>query len=358
MFMRRDMRGFGCWFLAAFLLLSTNLFAKSAQDMVDEVSKSVVAIQTFDSQLKLLSMSVGVVVGQGQVLISCTNKIRQAKFFSVGNTENSVFRTATLKYANPTWSLCLLESPKLNLPVVSIGITATLSPDFPVYVVGDAQAPETIKFPFVSGVLLGDFRRKVIFLGSVSEAVSAGAGVFDGEGNLMGVTAFHKEKEGEPNFMVTAETLSDFIKSANMDSNSVKEVLAQTVTAESVPFLPKWMPIFSVETQDLATVYVQTDSVKQNSDGLVTALILFDFSEKQFDEGAKLQFQSEAYLVEHDCKRGVAHSIKTLSYARFQEAMGAGQPLSIYGMSIFEIESYDALGQFEDMLTRKVCTLR
>lgn len=352
------MRGLGCWYLAALLFISTNLSAKSAQEMVNETSKSVVAIQVFDGQLKLLSMSVGIVVGQGQILISCTNKTRQAQFFSVGNTDDALFRTAILKSANPTWSLCLLESPKLNLPVASIGTTSTLRPDFPVYVVGDAQAPETIKFPFVSGVLLGDFKRKIIFLGSVSEAVSAGAGVFDGEGNLMGVTAFHKEKEGEPNFIVTAETLADFIKSANMEGNAVKETLTQTVTSESAPFLPKWMPIFSVETQDLATVYVETDSVKQDSEGLVTALILFDFSEKQYDEEAKIQFQSEIYLVEHDCKRGVAHSIKTLTYARFQEAMGGGQPLSIYGMSIFEMESYDALGQFEDRLTRKVCTLR
>jgi S1-C subfamily serine protease len=176
------------WLLIIFILLFGNIvYPKTADEVFDVISSSVVMIRAYDAKGTNINLGRGVVVDKDLVATNY-HVIQDTSKIQVIYKEKQYL--ATVQYADPDRDICTLNVNDINAPAVIKGNTNSLKVGMRVYAI---KAPQSLALaPLSEGIILGV--RKVDdgnFL-QISNLVlpgSSGGGLFNEEGQLIGITS-------------------------------------------------------------------------------------------------------------------------------------------------------------------------
>lgn len=162
-------------------------FALEPDELFVRVSPSVVEIHGFDTRIKPATYGSGVVIARETVITNCHVL---AKTRSIIVKKGNAHHQATLEYPDVERDLCQLKVPDLNAPAVTLGSSQSLRVGQRVYALGNPIGLELT----LSDGLISAFRKmegsavpRLQTSAPISPG-SSGGGLFDRDGNLIGIT--------------------------------------------------------------------------------------------------------------------------------------------------------------------------
>lgn len=215
----------------AFIFVFTAPFAshaKSAVDVYESVSRSVVVVYGHDSAGKRNIIGSGVVLPGGDVATAC-HVVRNASSNVVkhGGKEYE----AQIAHADFDRDVCLLRLPAPISPAVKFGASEFLKIGQRVYAVG---APKGLELTLSEGVV-SSFRsvqegRYIQTTAAVSPG-SSGGGLFDEEGRLVGLVTFYFKDGQQLNFAVPVEWIPGARQQQRPSSNRNEQGAVRSATS-------------------------------------------------------------------------------------------------------------------------------
>ncbi len=191
----------------AFILLITfffaiNVAAKTAAEIYEKVSPSIVVVQIYDEEGKAIGFGSGVVVPGGDVATNChvVEKAAMIKVHQGGKDYNAV-----LHYNDQNRDVCSLSVPGMRVPPIPIGTTKNVKVGSKIYALG---APQGLELSLSEGIISSlrpvEGGQYLQITAPISPG-SSGGGLFDEEGRLIGLTAFYLMEGQQLNFAVPVE---------------------------------------------------------------------------------------------------------------------------------------------------------
>ncbi|MGK2913726.1 MAG: trypsin-like peptidase domain-containing protein, partial [Porticoccaceae bacterium] len=184
------------------MTLAWGTHAKSAIEVFEAVSRSVVVVQGEDATGKLLSLGSGVVIMNGVVATNChvTNKAARLKVIYQDKAYPAIAR-----HTDGDRDVCSLTVEGMKAPVATLGYTNTLKVGQRVYAIG---APEGLELTLSEGIV-SSLRevtggRYIQTTAPISPG-SSGGGLFDEDGRLLGLPTFYLAEGQQLNFAVPVE---------------------------------------------------------------------------------------------------------------------------------------------------------
>lgn len=222
-------------FLALFLtvLADCSVWAKTATEVFESVSPSIVIVLGMDAKGKVIGLGSGVVIGNEEIVTNC-HVIEKAAALAIKHSERKL--SAKLKHADWTRDVCSLTVNGLNVPSAILGSTIKLKVGRKVFAIG---APRGLELTLSEGIVsslreMGDGHYLQI-TAPISPG-SSGGGLFDEEGRLIGLPTFYLSSGQQLNFAIPVE----WIKSLAQRSTQVKkagrslsEWVSKTIDLES-----------------------------------------------------------------------------------------------------------------------------
>lgn len=196
--------------LFVILLITLNANAKTANEIFNTVSSSIVVIQTYDSMGKTKKFGSGVVISNGTVATNyhVIENAAQIKVFY----KKAVY-VATQLYSDEDRDVCILVVTGLKAPAVILGKTSLLKVGSRIYAIGAPQGMElTLSDGLISSLRPVADGQYIQITAPISHG-SSGGGLFDTEGRLIGLTTFYLKESQQLNFAVPVEWISDLAKS-------------------------------------------------------------------------------------------------------------------------------------------------
>jgi len=190
-------------------LLSSLAAAKTPEQIFEQASPSIVVVDIFDSKDEFIGQGSGVVISTGQVITNChvakrgkSRRVRQSgKKFS-----------ATMRYSDPSRDLCQLNVPDLQAPPVVMGTAKKLKVGQRVYAIG---APEDLELTLSEG-LISSLRphdgSEYIQTSAAISLGSSGGGLFNDQGQLIGITTFYHAEGQNLNFALPVDWIEELPK--------------------------------------------------------------------------------------------------------------------------------------------------
>jgi len=211
--MKKSVRAFAFMFAIVAPLAS---HAKSAVDVYEIVSKSVVVVYGHDSAGKRNIIGSGVVLPSGDVATAC-HVVRNASSSVVKH--NGKEYEAQIAHVDLDRDVCLLRLPIPISPAIKFGASEILKIGQRVYAVG---APKGLELTLSEGVV-SSFRsvkegRYIQTTAAVSPG-SSGGGLFDEEGRLVGLVTFYFKDGQQLNFAVPVEWIPGARQQQRLPSN-------------------------------------------------------------------------------------------------------------------------------------------
>ena len=204
--MKSGMQGF---LIVVIFLLAFDVQAKTASEVFDTVSASVVTVQTYDAKGKILSFGSGVVLSEGGVATNCHVLEGAVKVEVLRQTTKY---PATLRHNDRDRDVCSLSVNWLTAPPVMIGSTSQLKVGARVYAIGAPKGLElTLSEGIISSLRPVDGGQYLQITAPISPG-SSGGGLFDEEGRLIGLPTFYLTEGQQLNFAVPVEWISELPK--------------------------------------------------------------------------------------------------------------------------------------------------
>lgn len=185
---------------------ATPTVPRSAEDIFNQVSLSVVRINVANAAGVTVASGSGVVIGPGSVVTNCHVALRGE---ALEVTLNAASYSASVEVANEERDLCLLNVPGLVAPAVSLGSVDSLRAGQRVYAVG---APQGLDLTISDGIIsaLRDVPDgKMIQTSAPVSPGSSGGGLFDTSGRMVGVVTFQTKVGQNLNFAVPADWVGE-----------------------------------------------------------------------------------------------------------------------------------------------------
>ncbi len=204
--------------------------AKSAVDVYESVSKSVVVVYGHDSAGKRNIIGSGVVLPSGDVATAC-HVVRNASSSVVKH--NGKEYEARIAHADFDRDVCLLRLPVPISPAVKLGTSETLKIGQRVYAVG---APKGLELTLSEGVV-SSFRsvkegRFIQTTAAISPG-SSGGGLFDEEGRLVGLVTFYFKDGQQLNFAVPVEWIPGERQQQQPSNNRNEQGVVRSATRDT-----------------------------------------------------------------------------------------------------------------------------
>lgn len=195
----------------AFLLLALwvawppSALALTASQVYEQVKDSVVVVKAYDQTGKLAGMGSGVRLPSGDIITNY-HVVKAGARYTVGQGKKGV--PATLKAGDPDKDLCLLTASGLTAKPARLGKAAMLKVGEPVYAVG---APQGLELSLSEGIV-SQLRGGPPPLIQTTVAISGGSsggGLFNAEGELVGITTFYLKDAQSLNFALPVEWIAE-----------------------------------------------------------------------------------------------------------------------------------------------------
>ncbi|MCL6481490.1 MAG: trypsin-like peptidase domain-containing protein [Firmicutes bacterium] len=193
----------------------TQVFAK--------VSPSVVVVLGRDMQGQPVAQGSGVVIAPERVITNC-HVLEEALSLEVRSGEHNL--AAARSRSDPARDLCLLHVPGLTAPAVTRGSVRELRVGQRVYAVG---APAGLELTISEGIVSSLRRLESDVLIQTTAPISrgsSGGGLFNADGQLVGITAFQFGQGQSLNFALPADWIADLLS----PSSEGKALLAEELT--------------------------------------------------------------------------------------------------------------------------------
>ena len=185
--------------------------AKTPEQIFEQVSSSVVVVDIFDSKNEFIGQGSGVVIGAGQVITNC-HVAKRGKSRQVRQSGKTF--AATMQYSDPSRDLCQLNVPDLHAPPVVLGTAKKLKVGQRVYAIG---APEDLELTLSEGLISSLRPHEGADYIQTSAAISlgsSGGGLFDDQGQLIGITTFYHAEGQNLNFALPVDWIGELPKRA------------------------------------------------------------------------------------------------------------------------------------------------
>lgn len=226
----------------AFLPLS--LQAKTAVEVYEEASKSVVTVYNYDRTGKRQSLGSGVVMPNAEI---ATNYHVIHKASTITVVYQGRDHTAKVKFADSTRDVCTLNVSGLLGTTTVVGNTKQLKIGSRVYAIGSPQGLEQT----ISEGIVSSFReirggRYIQSTAPISSG-SSGGGLFNEEGQLVGLPTFFISAGQQLNFAVPVEWIAELTQrrsgmrviAAQTSPGMLKDVIAMEVKKNWTGMLQK-----------------------------------------------------------------------------------------------------------------------
>ena len=186
---RRPQRACGAAALVvAMAVAAPGAHALSAAEVYARLAPSVWVVRTFDKDGLPLSQGSAVVIGP-QALVTNCHVLRKAKRVEV--THEASTQPTSLELWDTAKDLCQLRAPGVAAPAVPLGDARTLVVGQPVYALGSPAGLELTLSAGIVSALRHDTAQNLAAI-QTSAAIShgsSGGGLFDEQGQLIGITA-------------------------------------------------------------------------------------------------------------------------------------------------------------------------
>ena len=215
----------GCLVMVV-LLFAVAVHAKTASEVFDAVSSSIVVVRTYDANGKARGFGSGVATASDVIATNCHVIKDAAKIQMVHQGKEY---SATLLHSDWDHDVCTLTVSGINAPAVVTGGTSRLKVGARVYAIGAPQGLElTLSEGIISSLRPVDSGQYLQISAPISPG-SSGGGLFDEEGRLIGLPTFYLSEGQQLNFAVPVEWIWELPK------RHKKEVKAgQTTTIDWV----------------------------------------------------------------------------------------------------------------------------
>jgi len=174
--------------LALAALLAAPTQALEPDKLFEKVSPSVFVVLAQDSQGTPLSQGSGVVIAPERIITSCHVLAKAAR---LRVERGNVSYGATLEFPDTERDMCQLHVKELRAPPVAIASAGTLRIGQRIYAIGAPVGLElTMSDGLVSSLRGPDGKAPLIQTTAPMSSGSSGGGLFDAEGNLVGIATF------------------------------------------------------------------------------------------------------------------------------------------------------------------------
>ncbi|MHB0974467.1 MAG: trypsin-like peptidase domain-containing protein, partial [Thiobacillus sp.] len=191
------------------MAIATGAQAKSATEVFESVSHSIVVVYAYDAMGKRQSLGSGVVLPDGDVVTNC-HVIKQSNRFAIKYQEKEY--PAKLKHADFDRDVCSLSVKDMKATQVHLGVSRTLKVGQRVYAIGAPQGLElTMSEGIVSSLREIEGGQYIQITAPISPG-SSGGGLFDDSGRLIGLPTFFLTKGQQLNFAIPVEWVKDLSK--------------------------------------------------------------------------------------------------------------------------------------------------
>jgi len=184
------------------VVASSSATALTPSQVFEKVKDSVVVVKTFDANGKAIGQGSGVLLPSGKIGTNC-HVVKNAASYQVGGGKR--FVPATIWGGDEDKDICLLEtSMTLTTKPVQLGQAGRLKVGEPVYAVG---APQGLELSFTDGIvsqLRGDPPPYIQTTAAISPG-SSGGGLFNADGQLVGLTTLYIQGGQSLNFAMPVE---------------------------------------------------------------------------------------------------------------------------------------------------------
>jgi tetratricopeptide (TPR) repeat protein len=202
---------------ALILVLATEAHAKSATEVFESVSGSIVVVYGNDAQGKHRSLGSGVVLPGGAVVTNC-HVIEKSENFVVKYRQQEY--PATLKHTDHDRDVCSLTVSGLKAQIANLGTTKALKVGQRVYAIGAPKGLElTLSEGIVSSLREVEGGRYIQTSAPISPG-SSGGGLFDEESRLIGLPTFYLTEGQQLNFAVPIEWVKELPRRHTVDIKS------------------------------------------------------------------------------------------------------------------------------------------
>lgn len=202
-------------------LLSFPAVAKTPEQILAQVSPSVVGVDVIDVHGKSIGQGSGVVIGEGQVITSCQGikeGVKEAKKWQVhqsGRTFN-----AALQSAAPDRDLCQLNVSRLPAPRIALGTAKKLGVGQRIYAVGAPMggAGQEGWKPILSEGMVSILRpyegSQYVEISAATSPGASGGGLFDDQGRLIGILSRQSIEGQNLTFAMPVDWIAELAKPA------------------------------------------------------------------------------------------------------------------------------------------------
>ena len=221
-----------------------NAAENDAAAVFEKAKKSVVVVRVFDADDNQSAQGSGVITAENEVTTNCHVVENAVRVEVVRQGEKNAI-AAEVANGDVGRDLCLLSAKGL-INAATIRRAKDLTVGENVYAIG---SPQGFEFSISGGIVsqlrsLGGSPPLIQTDAAISEG-SSGGGLFDGEGNLVGITTFYYEDGQNLNFAIPSEWIADARLNDSPFSNS--ESAPQISSGASLDFFDKAVALEKAE---------------------------------------------------------------------------------------------------------------
>ncbi|HEY6905338.1 MAG TPA: S1C family serine protease, partial [Candidatus Acidoferrales bacterium] len=177
----------------------------SPVEIFQKVSPSVFVVEALGTDGESVDLGSGVAIASNLLITNC-HVVENGSSVRISRGDKK--RAARLVQALPNHDLCGLRPKPSDLAPVSVRPSSTLETGESVYAIG---APEGLELTFSQGIISA-LRKSdgvhVVQTSAPTSPGSSGGGLFDTEGNLVGITAFQLKEGQSLNFALPGEWIT------------------------------------------------------------------------------------------------------------------------------------------------------
>lgn len=184
----------------------------SPVEIFQKVSPAVFVVEALGPDGESVDLGSGVAVAPDLLITNC-HVVEKGSSLRISRAHQKW--AARLVQALPSHDLCGLRPAQLDLEPVSIRSSSTLETGESVYAIG---APEGLELTFSEGVISALRETDGVHMVQTSAPTSpgsSGGGLFDSEGNLVGITTFQLREGQSLNFAMPGEWVSGVLADSN-----------------------------------------------------------------------------------------------------------------------------------------------
>lgn len=259
--------------------------AKSAAEVFEEVSDSVVVVYGKDREGDVISLGSGVVLAAGEVVTNC-HVIEEVGDLSVKykGSEHAAMR----KHSDLDRDVCSLTVQGLKATAARLGATQPLKVGQRVYVIGAPRGLElTLSEGIISSLREVEGGRYIQITAPIS-AGSSGGGLYDDAGRLIGLPTFYLSEGQQLNFAVPVEWVKALPQREAVAKNAATDITVWVSKAIEFEDKQDWIRLLR-HAQDwtqarpsdesawllLGDAYSKTDQIAKAIEAYQQALRLF-----------------------------------------------------------------------------------